>query len=68
MTLSDEGREAIQQSNRARNFRCGKCGSTGTYKIDGEKIGGFAGLEYLYCPGCGWSRSVTPRRTQRRPQ
>ena len=66
MPLSDEGREAIQRSNRTRRRKCGKCGSTATDVVDGDRIGGLAGLQYLYCPGCGWSRAIT-RRPRRYP-
>jgi len=62
MALSDEGREAIQQSNRIRNMRCGKCGATSTEIVDGKHIGGFEGLQYRYCGGCGWSTPVKTRQ------
>lgn len=63
--LTDDGREAIQQSNRTRNMRCGQCGSTATEIVDGETIGGMPGLRYRYCSGCGWSRAITKRKGRR---
>jgi Pyruvate/2-oxoacid:ferredoxin oxidoreductase delta subunit len=63
--MTNEGREAIQKSNRTRNMRCGKCGAIGTEVVDGEKIGGLPGLQYRYCPGCGWSRAMTKRMNRR---
>jgi len=63
--LTDEGREAIQKSNRTRNMRCGNCGATATEIVDGDKIGGLPGLQYRYCAGCGWSRAITKRMSRR---
>ncbi len=63
--LTDEGREAIQASNRRRNLQCGQCGSTHTEVVAGDKIGGLPGLQYRYCPGCGWSRAVRPRGSRK---
>lgn len=59
--LTDEGRESIQQSNRTRGRKCGKCGAVSLEAVDGARIGGLAGVEYLYCVGCGWSTTKTKR-------
>jgi len=61
MTLSEDGRKAIQDANRYRNLKCAKCGALSLEVVDGEKIGGLAGLAYRWCPGCGWSRAITKR-------
>lgn len=59
--MTEEGRKNIRESNRTRNRKCGKCGSTATDVVAGDRIGGLPGLMYLYCPGCGWSRAITKR-------
>lgn len=59
--LSEEGREAIRESNRRRNIACGRCGACITV-VDGSKIDGMPGLNYKYCYGCGWSRAITKRQ------
>lgn len=61
--MSEEGRENIQKSNRLRNLTCGKCGSTATETVSGEKIGGLAGIQYKYCGACGWSRAIVKRQS-----
>ena len=63
--LSEEGREAIQNSNRTRGARCGKCGAGNTEVVDGARIGGMPGVQYRYCGGCGWSRAITKRISKR---
>jgi hypothetical protein len=64
--LTEDGRESIWKSNSTRNFKCGKCGSLGTDIVDGGKIGGLPGIQYRYCPGCGWSNAIRPRGTRSR--
>ena len=61
MTLSEEGREAIQKSNRERNLRCGKCGAMSLKELDGSQCYGLPGIKYWVCDGCGWSRPITKR-------
>jgi len=53
---------AIQESNRTRNRKCGRCGSIYTEIVDGSTIGGLPGLLYLYCAGCGWSTTAHRKR------
>lgn len=60
--MTEEGRQRIQESNRTRHLKCAKCGSTATEMVDGERIGGLPGLQYRYCPACGWSTTKKPRR------
>lgn len=62
--ISDAGRKSIQESNRYRSLKCGKCGSHGTEVVSGERIGGMPSIQYRYCPGCGWSRAITQRMTR----
>lgn len=64
MGMTEDSRKAIQDSNRYRNLKCGKCGSTATEVVDGDRVGGMPGLKYRHCPGCGWSSALTKRMSR----
>jgi hypothetical protein len=66
--LSEAGRTAIQESNRDRAQKCGKCGNLAIDIRDGSKVGGMPGLNYKVCGNCGWSSPITqrPRREKLR--
>lgn len=62
MTLTDEGRQAVQDSNRRRGMTCRKCGGFGTQrKRDGSEVGGMPGITYKECSSCGHAQPITKR-------
>lgn len=60
MAMSEEHREAIKAASKRRS-NCQGCNSSSTRIVDGSEIGGFPGIKYKYCDGCGWSQAKTKR-------
>jgi len=59
--MTDEARKALQERNQFRAITCRQCNARSVVVVDGDKIGGLSGLQYRYCPGCGWSTPVKAR-------
>lgn len=56
MAMSWEAREALRHRNQMRHITCRRCGAMGTREVDGSTLGdgGFPGLLYRVCGGCGY--------------
>lgn len=46
-------------------IKCPKCGSKAIDERDGAEVGGFPGITYRVCPGCGWSGAITKKTPKR---
>ena len=52
--------EIAKAASFKRNYCCPQCGQA-VEEVDGKEVGGFPGIVYKRCNGCGWCMAKTKR-------